>query len=336
MAISGTATTGVMTKYDYTKVVREDLSDVIELVAQEDTPYTSNIGRDRCEQTYHEWNTDSLASANEDNAAVEGADVVLADRGLTNRVGNYTQIMTKPVAVSGTMQAINPVGGKKQLARELMKMGRELKLDREKRLVGVKAANVGNDTAGAGAATAREMASFGAWIKTNVSRGTGSPAGANPGMSNGSDGYPNAAPTDAQNTRAFTEALLKTVMSTAYTNGGKPKMLMLPPAQKVVASTFPGIAAQRVNISGRQHATIIGAADVYVSDFGDLAMVPNPQMRARDAWLVNPEEAMLVTLRSVQTEELAKTGDSEKRFIVWEGTHKITNEKHHGAIADLT
>ena len=176
------------------------------------------------------------------------------------------------------------------------------------------------------------MAGFGAWIRTNVSRGAG---GTNPTLSGTTEGYPNAGPGPGTQ-RTFTEALLKTVMQSAYTEGGKPKLLMLPPAQKVVASTFPGIAPSRVNIEGVQPAKIIGTADVYLSDFGQLAIVPNPQMRSRDAWLVDPEQAELLTLRPVETVTLAKTGDSEKRMLIWEGTHKIGNEKAHGAIADLT
>ena len=58
-------------------------------------------------------------------------------------MGDYTQIMRKIAGVTGTLQAINVVGGKKQLAREMMKAGREIKLDREKRLVGIKPAVAG-------------------------------------------------------------------------------------------------------------------------------------------------------------------------------------------------
>lgn len=332
--------TNVTSRYDATRVVREDLSDVIEMVSQEDTPYTSNIGRGKAEQTYMEWNTDALMAANEDNAAIEGDDAIayattpavtvpgiaLDARPVTSRMGDYTQIMRKVPGVTGTLQAINVVGGKKQLARELMKSGRELKLDREKRLVGIKPAVPGSDT------VAREMAGFGAWIRTNVSRGAG---GTNPTLSGSTEGYPNAGPGPGTQ-RTFTETLLKTVMQSAYTEGGKPTLLMVPPAQKVVASTFPGIAVNRVELSGASPAKIVGTADVYLSDFGKLAIVPNPFMRAREAWLIDPEMAELDTLRPVQTVELAKTGDSEKRLMIWEGTHKINNEKAHGAIADLT
>jgi len=321
--------TNLVTRYQATRVVPEDLSDVIELVAQEDTPYTANIGTDKCTQTFHEWNTDTLRAANDTNAAIEGDDVTTIDTlNLTSRMGDYTQIHRKLPGVSGTIQAINVVGGSKQLAREIMKAGRELKLDREARLVSVKPAVAGNDTG----PTARQMAGFGAWIRTNVSRGA---TGANPTLSGSTEGFPNGAPTDGTQ-RAFTEALLKTVMQLCYTAGGKPTILLVPPAQKVAASAFPGLVVNRYQIDSVGPAKIIGTADVYLSDFGRLAIVPDPFMRSRDAWLVDPTMAQLMTLRPTQTIDLAQSGDNEKRLMLWEGTHKINNEKAHGAIADLT
>jgi len=320
------ANAAIITKLQATRVVPEDLSDVIELLANEDTPFTSNIGRGKATQTYTEWNTDTLANANEDNKLVEGEDVTLTTRSPTSRMGNFTQIMTKVPAVSGTMQAINIVGGQKELARELMKCGRELKLDREKRMVGQKpAVNSTTDT------TAREAAGFGAWLRSSISRGG---TGANAGMSGTTEGYPNSAVTPGTN-RALTEQLLKDAMASAWGFGGKPKMMLVNATLKGKVSAFPGIAANRVTI-GTEPVKIIGTADIYLSDFGKLSIVPDAYMPAANAWLVDPEYAELMTLRPVQTTELAKSGDSEKRLMVWEGTLKVNNEKAHAGIADIT
>ena len=56
---------------------------------------------------------------------------------------------------------------------------------------------------------------------------------------------------------SFTETILKAVMADCYSAGGKPTMVILPPAQKVVFSTFPGIAAQRYQATGAKPTTII-------------------------------------------------------------------------------
>ena len=74
---------------------REDLTDVIYNISPTDTPFMSSVGKTKATGVYHEWQTDSLAAANIDNAAVEGADASDATLSPTVRVGNYTQISQK-------------------------------------------------------------------------------------------------------------------------------------------------------------------------------------------------------------------------------------------------
>lgn len=321
----------LVSRYDADRVVREDLSDVIEMIANEDTPFISNIGRSRAEQTMSEWNTDALKSPDPANAVVEGADAVSVQPVATLKMANFTQIMTKWAGVTGTVQAINVVGGQKQLARELMKAGRELKLDREARFVSLLAAAQGSDS------VARQTAGLGAWLKTNKNRGA---TATEPTMSGTNEGWPTAGPTGGTD-RAFTEAQVKDVMAQAWGQGGKPKMMMLSGPLKQKASTFPGIAANRVNLSSDANAArIIGTADIYVSDFGNLSIVPNVCMgvpatnATKTVYLVDPEQAEMRTLRNIQTIELAKTGDSDKREMIWEGMLKVNNEKAHGVISN--
>jgi hypothetical protein len=82
--------------------------------------------------------------------------------------------------------------------------------------------------------------------------------------------------------------------------------------------------------------TIVGAADVYMSDFGTLTVVPNRFQRARDAWILDPEYASVCYLRPIQQVELAKTGDAEKGMMLAEFGLKVDNEAAHGIVADLT
>ncbi len=82
--------------------------------------------------------------------------------------------------------------------------------------------------------------------------------------------------------------------------------------------------------------TIIGAADVYMSDFGTLQVVPNRFQRERDAFLLDPEYASVCYLRPVQTVDLAKTGDAEKKMLIVEAGLEVSSPDAHGIIADLT
>lgn len=318
--------TNLFDRYDATLSVREDLANIIYNISPEDTVFMSNVGRDTASQTFTEWQTDALAAASTSNAQIEGDDASADSLAATNRVGNYTQISRKVVATSGTLESVNTAGYRSAMAYQMAKAASELKRDMEATLLYNQAAVVGN------ASTARKTAGLPAWLRSNVSKGSG---GGDPTMSSTNDGYPNAARTDGTQ-RTFTETMLKDVIQSVWTNGGTPKMLLVGPFNKRTASTFTGIAEQRFNVDGAAPTAIIGAADIYVSDFGNVNIVPSRFQRERDAFVIDPEYAAVSYLRNFRTEELAKTGDSAKKMIVVEYALKVRTEKAHGIIADLT
>src|SRR5574340_1159590 len=84
------------------KGIRENLADVIYNISPIDTPFMNNIGRETASNTYYEWQTDALNAPDTANAAIEGGDAPTASASPTTRLGNYTQISTKNVTVSGT------------------------------------------------------------------------------------------------------------------------------------------------------------------------------------------------------------------------------------------
>jgi hypothetical protein len=135
--------------------------------------------------------------------------------------------------------------------------------------------------------------------------------------------------------RTFTEHLLKDAVADVYESGGNPKVLMVGPSGKQKVSSFAGIAAQRFMAPSNTPTTIIGAADVYMSDFGTMSVVPNRFMRSRDALVLDPEYAAVAYLRPFQTNELAKAGDSDKTQLLVECTLEVKNEAAHALIADL-
>jgi hypothetical protein len=288
-------------------------------ISPTDTPLMSTLAKSKATAVYHEWQTDSLAAATTANALVEGDDAVATTASPTFRIGNYTQIVGKTIQVSGTLEAVDKAGRKSQKAYELAKASSEIKRDIETILFANQASAAGSSS------SARKMGTMLAWLKTNTSVGT---SGADPttsGSSTRSDGV----------VRTFTETLLKEVIREAYISGGNPKVLYVSPIGKQKTSEFAGIAAQRYMAPGDAPTTIIGAADVYLSDFGSVSIVPNRFMRTRDAVVVDPEYAALAYLRPFQTIELAKTGDSEKTQLLAELTLEMRNEAAHGIVADL-
>ena len=313
--------TNTFTTFD-AKGIREDLSNLITNIAPEETPYMSNIGRESISNSLFEWQTDTLASAAA-NKQLEGDDVTSFDSvTATVRLQNYAQISRKTIVLSATEETVNKAGRRSELAYQIAKRSAELKRDQEFSMLNGAVAAAGNTT------TARGTASLQAFIKTNYDMQTN---GANPSYTT----VPTGARSDG-NVRTFTETILKNVIQQVWTAGGTPKILMTGPVNKMRVSGFSGIASSRFNIEGgARPATIIGAADIYVSDFGNVQVVPNRFQRERDAFVIDPDYAKLTTLRPYQQIELAKTGDAEKRMLIVEWGHKVLAENAHGLAADL-
>jgi hypothetical protein len=175
--------------------------------------------------------------------------------------------------------------------------------------------------------TPRHLGGMLAWLTTNVSRGSG-------GSSGGfSAGTVSAATNGTQ--RTFTETLGKSVIKTIWDNGGRANQVLVNSGQKQVMSGFAGIATQYQQANGKK-AKIVAAADVYISDFGDLKIIPDRYMSTRDALIYDPDMASLLWLSKIKREQLAKTGDATKYHLVGEVTLQVDNEKAHGVVADLT
>lgn len=301
------------------KGIRESLADIISSISPEEVPFQSNVGSKNISNTYFEWQTDAL-SATSKTAQIDGDDVGSFDAtAATTRVGNYTHILRRTTIVADNLAAQDLAGRNDELSYQLAKRGKELRRDVEAVLTDNNAQVAGNSS------TARETAGLGAWIATNDNFGSG---GASP-TGDGSD-----ARTDGTQA-AFTEAKLKTAMQAAFTSGGNPSILMVGPHNKTVVSGFAGIAAQRFQAPSDSPTTIIGTADVYMSDFGTLNVVCNRFQRDRDAFMLDPEYASVAYLRPIQQVELAKTGDAEKRMILCEFGLEVLNEAAHAGSFDL-
>lgn len=302
---------------------REDLEDVIYRVAPEDTLFTSNIGKAKAKAIVHEWQTETLATPSATNAQLEGDDVGTLDApNLTTRLKDICQIFRKTGGVSDTQEVVDLAGRADEMDRQKVLKGIELRRDVEARFIG-NFASVEED-----GATTRKSAGALAWLTSNDSRGAG---GSDGGFS---AGIVAAATNGTQ--RTFTESLVKTVLATAFGNGGKPSQAYMSGTHKQQFSAFTGIADIRTNVSGSSQATIYGAADVYVSDFGAITLIPVPYGLTRDCLLIDPKMWSVATLRGVQAKMLAKSGDNERFLMTAEKTLVCKNEKASAVIADLT
>jgi hypothetical protein len=317
--------------YDVT-TIREDLAEAMASISPTETIFMSTIGSRNVDNTYFEWSEVDLAATTA-NRQIEG-DVGLSNTAPTNAVrkGGYTQISAKVVEVSSTNQAVNGVANAQTVAKQVAYKLSELKRDMEAMLLANVAASAG------ASGTARQTAGLPAYLTSNVSRGTGGANGTTSGT--GEAGFVNAAATDGT-LRALTETLLKTVIASCWDAGAQPTVVLCGSAQKQKMSTFTGNATR---YKEAEDSKLNAAIDVYISDFGELQIVPSRHMRVRtvssvdytpDVFVLDPNYAEVAYLQTAKQEPLAKTGLSERRLISCEYGLQVTSQKAHGVVADV-
>ncbi len=300
---------------------RESLHDKIWMLNKDEFPFQNAIGSGSAKATYEEWQTDTLGNASSTNYHLEGDDSTNVAVTPTVRVGNRTQIFKKVFQISRTEEQVDKAGRDSEIGYQTMKQGRQIKMDIETTLL-LNQASVAES-----GGTARKLGGVLSWLTSNVSRGSGGSSG---GFSAGNT---TAATNGTQ--RTSTEALLQAVVKSCWDNGGKPTILLVGSAQKQVVSGFSGIATQYQQANGKR-AKIVAAADIYISDFGELQIVPDRYTSTRDNILLDPSMARMRWLSKIKREELAKTGDSRKFHLVGECTLEISNQAAHGVVADLS
>ena len=303
---------------------KESLADIVYSTSPTDTIFLSNVDRSaKGSNKFHEWVTEDLAAA-ATNAQLEGDDAAAGTFNAGVRVGNYMQIASKTVIVAGSQEAIDSVGGIGTMSYQIARAGKELKRDLEFALVRNAASVAGS------AGAARKSAGLESWLSSNyTSVGTGT-AQTTPGFATGIV----AAPTDSSVLGTFSESSLKSALLKAYNNGGNPTMLMVSARNKQVASAFTGIATQYKD-NKNEPAAIVGAADIYISDFGQLSIVANRFMRDTTAIAIDFDYVKVAYLRDMNLQDLARTGDAEKKQLLCEFTLQMSSEKAHAKVVDI-
>jgi hypothetical protein len=326
--ISGTTSThGVGTAGG----IREDLSDVIHDLFPEDTWALSNFDREDASSTYTEWLAQELA-APAANIRIEGDDASYASLTAPTRYASHLQISSKDFLASDTLEAVNKAGRKSELARGAMVKMRELKRDMETRILGN-----GISTAG-GAGTGRSTAGIESWIGSSTASATVAnqvvlaTSSASATTAPVTSGVAGTAPTDGSTTAALTSTALNLALEGAWEDGGDPRVILVGTAQKRAIDGFTGIATRFVDVDKSAQASIVGAANVYVSDFGKHQVILSRYMRSSVVLCLDPDFWAVRYLRKPQKRKLAKTGDAEKFQIITEWSLVARNYKANSKV----
>jgi len=328
---------------------REDLEDAFYMISPTTTPFLTMCGRTKATATYHEWLTDTLNAAG-NNAQIEGDDAsAVGNNNITTlpavRYGNYIQNSAKTAIVTDDQEAVDSAGNVNKMANQVAKRMAELKLDMEFVLTQNKGSSAGSAT------VARNLGSLESWLWGDQAAALagfsglmkGATAGNSISLGDTAGTTPSfaslivAGPTDASSTSAFVVAALKRVIKNCWQAGGDPQIVMVGGATKQVVSAFAGIATIYREAGKTSKGTaIIGAADLYVSDFGEHRVIPNRNQRNRTAFVLDMDFWSVAYLRSISQKEIARSGSAQKRFIDVAYTLVAKNPASSGKIADLT
>ena len=305
---------------------REDLADMVYDISPTETPLVSNIGRGSATHTKTEWQTDVLESATAGNKVLEGDDATTDTATPTVRLANICQISDKVPRVSGTQESMDSAGRRSEMSYQVAKRGKELKRDIEKTLCGKQAAD------DASAATARAAAGLATYLWDNqVQIGIGTTQT----IVAVTAGFPTTAVVDGT-ADTLTEQNLKDAIALAWDDGGEPNMVLCGSHNKQRISGFTGIATQYRDNPKAAPATIIGAADVYVSDFGTVNIVPSRFTPANVVYVIDTSTLEAKYLRPIQMTDLAKTGDSLRKQLLAEYTLCVKSPSANAIIHTTT
>ena len=374
---------------------REDLANFISMITRDETPFMSSIGKTKANAILHEWQTDELTTPGS-NAVGEGADFntingTQANGPFRTRIGNYTQINSKTVSVSGTKRAVDQAGVADEYAYQLKKRGTELRRDVEWDLVhsnnssaqGGAISGPPSQTAPYGypgqfsqAAPVRSFGGYQAFINFDGTNG-GSLFNAGPSLVvDGNGATPAAAlwtkpaqagtgtagtPTASATETNFQLTAVDNLMQNIYQNGGKATKLMVSPSNRKAFSaraqaagasstgmTSTGAGAGNVRRNIDEGGSLRQSVEFYMSDFGDIMVVPNYIMGLSDGkagttssqdyfgLVYDPMWFNYASLRPLQEVDLGQLGDSIIGQIVEEGTLEVRNPKGCGLIVGLS
>ena len=316
---------------------REDLTDVLTILAPEETPILSSANKERATATNVEWTVDSL-SAPSTAGISEGADVTAFTDQFAGRarLGNRVQKFRRDYMVSDLQEAVDSVGPAK-IAQAEAKAIRELKRDVEATIAGTQDSSTED-----GAGTANALRGLGDWLDGAAG---GVPAAfQTPGDSIYTTTEANASP--------FSESDLNSIISSIFRVTGSASNLMLVAdtgLRQVIADFARTTSSatdnvRSVNYDGNS-GTIKLSVDLYESDHGVVSIVnQNPDCAPNfggntatgSGYIVNPEYYGIHELIPMGSTRLPNLGGGERGFVDCALTLGVYHPGAHGVIQDVT
>ena len=309
---------------------REDLTDVLTILAPEETPILSSANKQKANATNVEWTVDSLAAPA--TAGIrEGADVTSFTDKFSGRarLGNYVQKFRRDYMVSDLQEAVDSVGPAK-IAQAEAKAIREIKRDIEATLAGTQDRAVENGTD-----TAYALRGLGDWIDS-----------AGPSDVPSAFRTPAASIVDVTDDD-FAESELNGIISSIFKVTGSSNNLMLvaDTALRSDISDFARISGtndnsvRNVNYSG-ESGSIKLSVDLYQSDHGIVSVVnANPDCMPTQAgqagmagYVINPDYYGVHELIPMGSTRLPNQGGGERGYVDCALTLGVYHPGAHGKI----
>lgn len=287
--------------------IKEDLTNLLEIITPYDTPAWSTFGKTGCSSTLHEWQTVTLAAANSDNAQVEGFTASYATSTPTSRLSNYTQIFAKTVEVSNTAKKVQYAGRADEVAFQTELRMKEIARDIDAAGI-IGTATAGGD-AGAGARKMNGMLYFLTASGATLTAGSA-----------------------ATIQTTLTESRFNTLLQGIFANGGNPKVVFCNGFQKRAISQFSSPGSRQIMTNdGRLNA----AVNYYESDFGVIEMTLERQMPKDTIAVIDPAFFKWSILRAPTMSDMAVIGDAQRALIVGELTFMCLNQNSSGKYVGL-
>ena len=302
---------------------REDLTDVLTILAPEETPVLSLANKSKATATFNEWTVDVLATPSS-TGIQEGADITtFADKFAGRaRLGNYIQLFRRDFMVSQLQQAVESVGPGR-IAEAESKAIRELKRDIEKTLCGDQDRSVEDG------ASARY-----------VSRGLGLWTSNTPGSDVPSNFRTPTASIHATGT--FTENAFNGLIASIFSQTGTVDKLSLV-AGTTLRRTVSGFARSDNNslenvYHVNQMATdkeITLSVNTYDSDFGLITVINGNPACLPDAsrgYIINPNYIGVAELMSLGSTRVPDQGGGQRGFVDAAAGLQVFSPLAHGKI----